>query len=59
MAQVRIKRDGTKTVANTIYLRSDTDHKAKQIARQRSRTREGGRRWSKSAVIVHTVETNL
>lgn len=57
MAHVRVRKDGCKTVANTIYLTERTDAKAARIAKDLSRN--SPRKVSKSAVIVDTVEKHL
>jgi len=57
MAQIRIRSDGVKTVANTIYLPEKTDNKAKDKAKLRSQKEK--RLISKSAIIVETIEQNL
>ena len=60
MSQERKRRDGTVTVANTIYLSEKTDAKAKKIAAMRNRLfKPKINRWTKSRVIVEAVEANL
>lgn len=59
MAQVRILRDGTQGVANTIYIPKDDDDKAAQIATQRNVKAVSRRKSSKSQVLVEAVKKGL
>lgn len=56
MAQVRFKRDGSETVANTIYILRTTDDKAKRLAKERSKKKK---KVSKSAVLTRHLDTTL
>lgn len=60
MPQTRQRRDGSKTVANTIYIHEECDKKADRIAKEKNRSEKLLKnKWTKSKVLVDVVEKHL